>query len=173
MADVLTNSSILAHTILREKDAYDNTLDPIVLESIIDHLKQLYRHLLVIPQIDDNLLSYVSLTIATIEEKSENVNRETSRRVVPLLSGNVRFDIAQDQIEYLLDLSFTCPDIARLLGVSLRTIRRRMEEFGICLRDRYSCISDAELDEELVSIKQSYPNAGIKTVSGKVTFACF
>ena len=102
-------------------------------------------------------------------EKSENVNRETSRRVVPLLSGYVgrpRFDIAQDQIEYLLDLSFTCPDIARLLGVSLRTIQRRMEEFGICLRDRYSSISDAELDEELVSIKQSYPNAGIKTVSG-------
>ena len=120
------------------------------------------------------MLSYVSLTIATIEEKSENVNRETSRRVVPLLSGNVgrpRFDIAQDQIEYLLDLSFTCPDIARLLGVSLRTIRRRMEEFGICVRDRYSSISDAELDEELVSIKQSYPNAGIKTVSGKITFA--
>ena len=132
MAAVLTNLSNLAHTILREKDAYDNTLDPIVLESIIDHLKQLYRHLLVIPQIDDNLLSYVSLTIATMEEKSENVNRETSGRVVPLLSGNVgrpRFDIAQDQIEYLLDLSFTCPDIARLLGVSLRTIRRRMGSF--------------------------------------------
>ena len=44
MADVLSNTCILAHTILREKDAYDNTLDPIVLESIIDHLKQLYRH---------------------------------------------------------------------------------------------------------------------------------
>ena len=86
---------------------------------------------------------------------AEDTNRDrvTSRRLLRGNMGRPRFDIEQDQLEYLLDLCFTCPDIARLLGVSLRTVRRRMEEFGICVRDRYSSISDAELDEELVSIK--------------------
>ena len=76
--------------------------------------------------------------------------------------------IAQDQLEYLLDLRFTCADIARLLGVFLRTIRRRLDEFGIAVRDRYSTMSDTELDEEVEEIKRNYPNAGIRIVTGVV-----
>ena len=158
----------VAHTIERERNIYLDTKDPLVLESIIDHLKLLYRHLLAFQRMDDDLLNSVAFVIVLLEHMAEDTNRDrvTSRRLLRGNMGRPRFDIEQDQLEYLLDLCFTCPDIARLLGVSLRTVRRRMEEFGICVRDRYSSISDAELDEELVSIKQVYPNAGIKTVSG-------
>lgn len=170
MADLENSCCALAHTIERERNNYQDTKDPVVLESIIDHVKLLYRHLLAFRQIDDNLLNMVALAIVILEHMAEDTyrNRPTSHRLLRGNMGRPRFDIEQDQIEYLLDLCFTCPDIARLLGVSLRTIRRRMEEFGICVRDRYSSISDAELDEELVSIKQAYPNAGIKTVSGNL-----
>ena len=90
-------------------------------------------------------------------------------RNVPLLQGAMgrpRYGISQEQLEHLIDLQFTCPSIAALLGVSLRTIRRRMEEFGIAIRDRYSRISDSELDEEVEGIKRQYPNAGIKMITG-------
>ena len=36
---------------------------------------------------------------------------------------------------YLLELNFTCSDIARILCASLRTIRRRMDELNITVRD--------------------------------------
>ena len=43
--------------------------------------------------------------------------------------GRPRLDIRQEQLEYLLHLGFTCPQIAMLMGVSLSTIRRRMSEY--------------------------------------------
>lgn len=48
-----------------------------------------------------------------------------------------------------------------------------MDEFHIAVRDRYSSLSDAELDEEVIRIKQEYPNAGIKITIGMcVTVRC-
>eukprot|EP00731_Ephydatia_muelleri_P014849 Em0008g569a len=41
-----------------------------------------------------------------------------------------------------------------------------MDEFHIAVRDRYSSLSDAELDEEVIRIKQEYPNTGIKITIG-------
>jgi hypothetical protein len=171
MADVYSSLNTLCRTISRETDLYNDRRDPVVLENLDRHVELLYRHLLVLPEVNNDSLCLLGQLIGTLRTICENSdsNENDQRRAVSFTAttiGRPRFDIEQDQLEYLLDLRFTCSHIATLLGVSLRTIRRRMEEFGISVRDRYSAIADAELDEEIREIKRYYPNAGIKIVTG-------
>ena len=60
--------------------------------------------------------------------------------------GRPRFAIAEDQLCSQLQVGFSVPHIAHLLGTSVRTIRRRMEEFGLSVTAFYSSISDNDLD---------------------------
>ena len=76
--------------------------------------------------------------------------------------GRPRLDIRQQQLEYLLHLGFTCPQIAMLMGVSLSTIRRRMSEYGLCVTALYSTITDQELDVLITQIKHTFPNSGYR-----------
>ena len=46
--------------------------------------------------------------------------------------GRPRLDVNQAQLEYLLQLGFTCPLIREALGVSLSTVRRRMAVWPQC-----------------------------------------
>ena len=172
MVDVYSSLSSLCRTIRREADMYFEGRDQVILETLDRHMDLLYRHLLVLPEVDDDSLSVLGQLLGTMRsmyqysDDSENAQRTTFYRSETRV-GRPRFDILQDQLEYLLDLRFTCSHIATLLGVSLRTIRRRMDEFGIAVRDRYSAMADAELDEEIGEIKRYYPNAGIKIVIGR------
>ena len=61
--------------------------------------------------------------------------------------GRPQVLINTDQLAYMLQLHFKVPHIARLFGVSVRTIRRRMGAAGLCVSDLYSILSDAQLDE--------------------------
>uniref|UniRef100_A0A8C1IZN1 Integrase core domain-containing protein n=1 Tax=Cyprinus carpio TaxID=7962 RepID=A0A8C1IZN1_CYPCA len=46
-------------------------------------------------------------------------------------TGRPRFDTSKEHLEFLLEFDFTVPEIARLLDVSVRTIRRRMKELEL------------------------------------------
>ena len=168
----------LCQVMCEEMNVYEETTDTCVLESLCRHTELLYRHLLTLPQTPDIILTTVAEAIAGIRRVLDDADtsqfiRESARNVdQSRMAGSRRFNIAQDQLEYLLDLRFTCSDIARLLGVSLRTIRRRMEEFGLLVRNRYSSMSDSELDEEVASIKHDYPNAGIILTTGVCVCVC-
>ena len=48
--------------------------------------------------------------------------------------GRPRFDISKEHLEFLLEFDFTAPEIARLLDVSVRTIRRRMKELELSVK---------------------------------------
>ena len=45
--------------------------------------------------------------------------------------GRPKFEISEFQLTSLLEDSFNVPDIARILGVSISTIRHRMTDFGL------------------------------------------
>lgn len=60
------------------------------------------------------------------------------------------------------------PCIARLMGVSERTIYRRMQEYELSVKDMYSSISDDELDSLVASITSELPNAGYRMVRGRL-----
>ena len=74
--------------------------------------------------------------------------------------GRPRFMIPADQLNYLLEKRFTVPQISELLGVSVRTIRRRMTDYNLNVHEQYSMLSDQELDEIVRGIQDQFPTCG-------------
>ncbi len=86
----------------------------------------------------------------------------TGGRGQPSLIVNV------EQIEFLLSLRFSVRQIAGLLGVSQITVRRRMSAHGMCVRDRYSQLSAAQVDSLVRDIVHSHPHSGYRLVQSYV-----
>ena len=59
--------------------------------------------------------------------------------------GRPAFVIPCSVLQHLLEIHLTVPKISKLLGVSVSTVRRRMAEYGLSVRDTYSDIGDEEL----------------------------
>ncbi len=58
--------------------------------------------------------------------------------------------------------------MSQLLGVSVRTVFRRMEEYGLSVSGYYSTMTDSELDNQVRAIKAQMPNAGYRSVKGRL-----
>ena len=56
--------------------------------------------------------------------------------------GRPKLNITHEQLEHLLAVGFSGPNVTDVLGVSLSTVRRRMSEYGLSVRALYSVISD-------------------------------
>jgi len=82
--------------------------------------------------------------------------------------GRPKFEITQEQLEHLLQLGFNCHKIAACLGVSLRTICRRMTDYGLSVSGLYSTMSDSDLGETVKTIKIEFPNCGVRMLHGRL-----
>ena len=82
------------------------------------------------------------------------------------LVGRPSYDISYDQLLYLVENKFSVPTISDMLEVSIRTIHRRMNEYGLSIRDQYSCLSDQQLDELVHMIQQQFPMCGNRQMQG-------
>lgn len=80
--------------------------------------------------------------------------------------GRPAFFIPYAVLEHLLDIHLTVPKISKLLGVSVSTVRRRMTEYGISVRNTYSNIGDEELDRLIESTNRSFPTWGVRQMYG-------
>ena len=76
--------------------------------------------------------------------------------------------VDEQRMKEMLDVQLPVPCIATLMGVSRRTIYRRMKENELSVREMYSRITDAELDNLVSSIKSDLPNAGYRMVKGRL-----
>ena len=74
-------------------------------------------------------------------------------------SGRPKVDVSADEIISLRSLNFKWSKIASLLGVSRATLYRRLNEYGIAADD-CTQLSDAQLDDIIVSIKGDHPHDG-------------
>ena len=101
---------------------------------------------------DDNSINYVY-------PLEENVRRCT---------GRPRFLIAKQQVEGLRSLHFSWQNIALMLGVSERTVRRHRCELGMTVGQvrNYSEIDDDELDIFVQHILHYSPNSDERMVIG-------
>ena len=70
------------------------------------------------------------------------------------------------EVEFLRGLQFSWTRIAEIMGVSRSTLYRRLEDDGIDHMLRYSQISNAQLDELMVTIKSHHPNDGERMIIG-------
>ena len=77
---------------------------------------------------------------------------------------SIKVDI--DEVEYLRSLRFSWTKIASLLGISRSTLYRRLESEGLSQDLTFSNLTDTELDEKIVAIKQLHPNDGERMMIG-------
>ena len=82
------------------------------------------------------------------------------------VSGRPRYELSEEQLEHLLHLGFDCSVIASILGISLRTVRRRMNEFGLSVRSSHSDIDNDELKRAVQQIKVNFPCSGYRIIDG-------
>ena len=82
------------------------------------------------------------------------------------VQGRPRFVITREQLETLIEANFTGPQIAHMLGVSLSTVRRRMDLYNLSIRATYAAISDQELDVCVLEISRMFPMCGSKQMAG-------
>ena len=69
--------------------------------------------------------------------------------------GRPYINISKEDILSLRRLNYTWTKISRMLGVSRKTLYRRLEEYDIP-HSNYSCVSPDELDEIVKDIKVNF-----------------
>lgn len=100
------------------------------------------------------------------EQHSEFLSRSSYQLPVARTFGRPRFCITREQLTDLRETGMTWKSIAKCLNVSERTLYRRVEEFNI--RQEFSDISTAQLDEVLNGILSVTPNAGETYIRGSL-----
>lgn len=105
------------------------------------------------------LVGFVSDVVA-------GVQREADQRKLARRRGRPAIDIPEDQLAMLLEHRFSIADIARMMGVSARTIRRRVLQYGLESVTAYSTLTDHQLDEITAQFVHSNPYSGRVSYQG-------
>ena len=83
-------------------------------------------------QFTDRDVSAISEILSILRDVANNNQPETRELEVRFgRRGRPSFDIREDQLVFLLESGFKVPQISQLLGVSIRTVERRLSAFGI------------------------------------------
>ena len=136
--------------------------------------ERLYRHLIRIVEAGEGNMRPLTVSLGALIEiiavvshlSEEEQPRYTVEAVQCGGRGRPRLGIGRDQLVFLLDHDFAVTDICDLFGVSRSTIQRRLREWGIQVCQRFSRISDAELDRLVTEVKCDFPDAGYRLVQG-------
>ena len=147
--------------------SYEEGRETNKLDSLVYRVTRLYRILLAADNCGSDVLEAVGKSLTLLQD----IHVDTQCGYVTSVlqekrRGHPRLDVGQGLLKYLLHLEFSCLQIADVLGVSLSTIRRRMNEFGFSVTTLYSNITDQELDSLVSQIKEELPNCGSRLMHG-------
>ncbi|KAK1874860.1 Glycine--tRNA ligase beta subunit [Dissostichus eleginoides] len=99
----------------------------------------------------------------------EDISNQTPHQV-PVMQGEMgrpKYVVCPQQLQGLIeDLSLPVSAIATLLGVSEKTVKRRMHGNGLSIKQSYSTRTDDELDNLVRSVKARTPHVGYRMMKG-------
>ncbi|KAI9549071.1 hypothetical protein NQZ68_003606 [Dissostichus eleginoides] len=78
--------------------------------------------------------------------------------------GRPKLVVSKDHLQNLIEMDLSVPCISKLLGISCKTVRRRMQQWGLSIRESYSKMTDDELDSLVSAIKEDSPNLGHRMI---------
>ena len=146
-------------------------------KNVVDYvhrkLDQIWREVFQLTQVNvvnETALTCISDAIACLQRFDE-LELSTGYQSPLLNDGNTgrpKFNIPPTQLEFFLANGFTGTAIAAMLGVSLRTVRRRIAEHGLLKNVFRSAITDAELDDVVNNIMEQFPNIGYSRLEGEL-----
>ena len=100
-------------------------------------------------------------TFRSLLMESDNIPTTSLTPSVPSDGpGRPTLFVSEEQLTFLVESNFTVPQIASILGVSVRTIRRRMTDYGLSIRMQYALLSEQELDSIVSEIQNQFPMRG-------------
>ena len=174
------DEGVLREVLLEELSRINRILlipDSDSLSSVSVRLECLYGHVLGIheqnvssnienEEVVDTICKLLSIVNSISEENFSCDNTWQIPDVIFGHRGRPKYDLPRDQLLYLIENGFTTSRICSMLCISLSTLRRRMSEYGIRVRDTYSDISDIALKDLIIEAHLSFPNAGYRFVRG-------
>lgn len=90
----------------------------------------------------------------------------TPELVYTSMKGRPYFNIPEETLLYFMENGFSIKNMAAMLSVSERTIKNRMSDYGMSIKETYCSLSDEEL-EPIISAKiAEFPTIGYKTMMG-------
>ena len=133
------------------------------IESVLYQAELLLRDVIVVGSVmpareEEVLVGGVSSIVTAVREMQDDFRRHRLR-------GRPQIPVSQDQLTLLLEMQFSNRDIALMLNVSPRTIRRRVIQYGL-EDDINSDMSDATLDALTQQFVHAHPNSGETSLSG-------
>ena len=134
-------------------------------------IDMLHRHSAFVSDAEEGIHKIISnlKSVYNIICPADGTRRNTMYQARRLLSGDPgrpKIEITQEQLEYFLEKGFSCPNIANMLTVSVRTVRRRMSEYGITSSRSFDNISDDNLLTIIREIRVTWPRSGYRMVQG-------
>lgn len=157
---------------------YDRRRDPNELDHIVYQVTKLYRVAKLLDAATNDTLEEIGYSLRILEDLQDSQSMMANTEPLCRLGyaanvvaggnmvGRPRLDVPKDQLEYLLSMGFSGPQISTAIGVSLSTIRRRMTQYGLTVGSLYSNITDQELDQVVSQIKVLFPNSGFRMMQG-------
>ena len=82
------------------------------------------------------------------------------------LPGHPKITIDVEQIQSLRTIGFTWVDISKMLGISRSFLYRRCAEMGLDDTRRHTEITDDELDDTIIRLKEVLPHVGERVIIG-------
>lgn len=87
----------------------------------------------------ENISSILAVLAAIGELPNEERLFALLKMIIEEVEGSNSMTVmSREQLLFLLESHFRVPEIARIFGVSIRTIRRRMSEYGLSVRSATS-----------------------------------
>ena len=80
--------------------------------------------------------------------------------------GRPTSEVDPEEVKFLLSKGFTKTKIASMLQISRRTLYNKISVWGEANFQKYSTISDADLDLKVQSVKVTHPNDGEIMLAG-------
>lgn len=168
MADAATFLRRIESTLRRLNHQIQN--ERLSSQDAISRLRTLRRNILRMSRVFPHLIPTLTNHIDDLIYEINNTTLARPRRAYrcPRIStgrGASRYDIQRSQLAYLVENYFSVPRISRMLGVSQRTVFRRLEVMNISIRSTYSNIRDDHLLQEVRALHFQFPRAGYRTMA--------
>ena len=116
--------------------------DPITLDSLIYISKQLYRCLNAYGESGnaDAVAEAITLLLSIQNDFDDEMGRcvDFCTTISNGRPGRPRCAVSKDQLQHLFEIGFSATSVASMLGVSVHTIRRRMDDIGLRVSDLYT-----------------------------------
>ena len=139
----------------------ESTVEGIILQAELLLRDVIFIEDLLPPRDGEVLVDTVASIVGEVQHFVDHFHLQRTRQ-----RGRPQIPIYEEQIRCLLELQFSTGQIASLLHVSTRTIRRRIIQYGLQEELSFSMIDDTSLDAITEQFIDTHPNSGQKSLAG-------